>query len=182
MAENQEAPVAADTKYRIGDVCRLADVQPYVLRYWESEFPALAPDRSVPGPRLYSARELKIVERVKKLLYDEGYTIAGAKKKLDVELKSGAEPSEAPPSEPAPPPLPKPRRREKVAAPAAADAEQPPMFVEEAAVPAEPPTAMMQVEPLDSGQAKAVKATPDPRLEQVVAELKEIKALLSREP
>ncbi|HEV8267503.1 MAG TPA: MerR family transcriptional regulator [Thermoanaerobaculia bacterium] len=182
MAENQEVPVAADAKYRIGDVCRLADVQPYVLRYWESEFPALAPDRSVPGPRLYSARELKIVERVKKLLYDEGYTIAGAKKKLDVELKGGAEPSEAPPPEPPSPVVPKPRRREKVSAPVPADTEQPPMFAEEAAVPAELPTAMMQVEPLDSGRAKAVKATPDPRLEKVVAELKEIKALLSREP
>ncbi|MEO8056421.1 MAG: MerR family transcriptional regulator, partial [Acidobacteriota bacterium] len=78
MAET--AGSSAETRYKIGDVCRIADVQPYVLRYWESEFPVLAPDKSIPGPRTYTARELKIIEQIKRLLYDEGYTIAGAKK------------------------------------------------------------------------------------------------------
>jgi DNA-binding transcriptional MerR regulator len=72
-------------RYKIGDVCRIADVQPYVLRYWESEFPLLAPDRSQTGPRTYTSRELKLIERIKRLLYDEGYTIAGAKKRLEGE-------------------------------------------------------------------------------------------------
>ncbi|MGZ6989251.1 MAG: MerR family transcriptional regulator, partial [Thermoanaerobaculia bacterium] len=75
----------AEVRYKIGDVCRIADVQPYVLRYWESEFPFLATDRSVPGPRTYSERELQLIGRIKKLLYDEGYTIAGAKKRLESE-------------------------------------------------------------------------------------------------
>src|SRR5437667_7318023 len=79
----------SEPRYKIGEVCRLADVQPYVLRYWESEFPILAPDKTVSGPRTYSARDLKVVERIKQLLYDEGYTIAGAKKRLDSELKDG---------------------------------------------------------------------------------------------
>ena len=49
-----ETPVSGDTRYKIGDVCRIADVQPYVLRYWESEFPVLAPDKSASGPRTYT--------------------------------------------------------------------------------------------------------------------------------
>ena len=78
-----------DARYKPAEVCRLADVQPYVLRYWESEFPFLAPDRNAPGPRSYSEQDLQLIRRIKQLLYDEGYTIAGAKKKLEVELKKG---------------------------------------------------------------------------------------------
>lgn len=72
--------------FKIGEVCRMAEVQPYVLRYWETEFPALAPTKSGGGQRLYSQREIDIVMRIKQLLYSEGFTIAGAKKKLDSEL------------------------------------------------------------------------------------------------
>jgi DNA-binding transcriptional MerR regulator len=78
-----------DTRYKPAEVCRLADVQPYVLRYWESEFPFLAPDRNAPGPRSYTENDLQLIRRIKKLLYDEGYTIAGAKKRLEGELKRG---------------------------------------------------------------------------------------------
>jgi DNA-binding transcriptional MerR regulator len=79
----------ADDKqlYKIGEVCRMADVQPYVLRYWETEFPALAPEKSGGGQRLYTQREIDIILRIKQLLYSEGFTIAGAKKKLDGELE-----------------------------------------------------------------------------------------------
>src|SRR5919199_7002858 len=77
--------------YKIGEVCKIADVQPYVLRYWETEFPALAPNKSGGGQRLYTRREIDIILRIKQLLYSEGFTIAGAKKKLENE-------------EPAPPP------------------------------------------------------------------------------
>src|SRR5207253_1506867 len=63
--------------------CKMADVQPYVLRYWETEFPALAPNKSGGGQRLYTQREIDIILRIKQLLYSEGFTIAGAKKKLD---------------------------------------------------------------------------------------------------
>jgi DNA-binding transcriptional MerR regulator len=76
----------ADKKlYKIGEVCRLADVQPYVLRYWETEFPQLAPSKSGGGQRLYNQKEVDVILRIKQLLYSEGFTIAGAKKKLEVE-------------------------------------------------------------------------------------------------
>src|SRR5688572_23423731 len=89
--------------YKIGEACRALDIQPYVLRYWETEFPVLAPTKSKSGQRVYAEKELDIIRRIKELLYDEGYTIAGAKKKLDSEL--AAEPAGA---EPAAPPRPKP--------------------------------------------------------------------------
>jgi DNA-binding transcriptional MerR regulator len=72
--------------FKIGEVCRIADVQPYVLRYWETEFGALAPNKSGGGQRLYTQREIDVILRIKQLLYSEGFTIAGAKKKLDTEL------------------------------------------------------------------------------------------------
>ena len=72
--------------YKIGEVCRIADVQPYVLRYWETEFPALAPNKSGGGQRLYTQREIDVILRIKQLLYTEGFTIAGAKKKLGDEI------------------------------------------------------------------------------------------------
>src|SRR5437764_10148427 len=80
--------------YKIGEVCRMADVQPYVLRYWETEFPSLAPNKSGGGQRLYTRREIDIILRIKQLLYSEGFTIAGAKKRLEMEL---ADPSPATP-------------------------------------------------------------------------------------
>jgi len=86
--------VADDRLYKIVEVCRIADVQPYVLRYWETEFPSLVPNKSGGGQRLYTRREIDIILRIKQLLYSEGFTIAGAKKKLDVELT--APPAAAP--------------------------------------------------------------------------------------
>ena len=82
--------------YKIGEVCKIADVQPYVLRYWETEFPALAPNKSGGGPRwkatnMWAAipqHEIDIILRIKQLLYSEGFTIAGAKKKLEGEPES----------------------------------------------------------------------------------------------
>jgi DNA-binding transcriptional MerR regulator len=88
--------------YKIGEVCRMADVQPYVLRYWETEFPPLAPEKSGGGQRLYTQREIDIVMRIKQLLYSEGFTIAGAKKKLETELASGSPVVEAPVEAPPP--------------------------------------------------------------------------------
>jgi DNA-binding transcriptional MerR regulator len=74
-----------DRLYKIGEVCKIADVQPYVLRYWETEFPALAPNKSGGGQRLYTRHEIDVILRIKQLLYSEGFTIAGAKKKLETE-------------------------------------------------------------------------------------------------
>ena len=114
--------------YKIGEACKEVGIQPYVLRYWETEFAALAPNKSRSGQRVYSERELQIIHRIKGLLYAEGYTIAGAKKKLEAELASGSlgvepeagvdeEGAEAVESAP-PPPAPKPARAAKAAAPA----------------------------------------------------------------
>ena len=75
--------------YKIGEACKILDIQPYVLRYWETEFSALRPSKSKSGQRVYSEKDLQVIGRVKELLYDEGYTIAGAKKKLEAEQEKG---------------------------------------------------------------------------------------------
>jgi DNA-binding transcriptional MerR regulator len=71
--------------YKIGEVCEITDTQPYVLRFWESEFPQLAPRKNRSGQRVYERGDIDIVMRIKKLLYEEEYTIAGARRKLDEE-------------------------------------------------------------------------------------------------
>jgi DNA-binding transcriptional MerR regulator len=77
------AQVATEKKlYRIGDVSRLADLKPFVLRYWETEFPMLQPLKSPGGSRLYRQDDVDMVFRIKRLLYDEGFTIAGARRHL----------------------------------------------------------------------------------------------------
>ena len=68
--------------YRIGEVSRLTDLKPFVLRYWETEFPMLEPVKSPSGHRLYRQEDVEMVLRIKRLLYDEGYTIAGARRHL----------------------------------------------------------------------------------------------------
>src|SRR5687767_9257086 len=95
------AAAAEEKLYKIGEVCKLADLQPYVLRYWETEFPALSPGKSGGGQRLYTRREVDIILRIKELLYREGFTIAGAKKKLEQEMAEPVAPG-APAAEPAP--------------------------------------------------------------------------------
>ena len=77
--------------FKIGEVCEITDTQPYVLRYWESEFPALAPAKNSSGQRIYRRRDIETVLRIKQLLYEEGFTIAGAKKRLESELAGRAE-------------------------------------------------------------------------------------------
>ncbi len=66
--------------YKIGEVSRLAQVEPYILRYWENEFPALSPKKSRGGQRVYRQKDLDLVISIKKMLYEEGYTISGARK------------------------------------------------------------------------------------------------------
>jgi DNA-binding transcriptional MerR regulator len=75
--------------FKIGEVCELAGVQAHVLRYWESEFPMLAPQKNRAGQRVYRRRDVEIALRIKELLYDDQYTIAGAKKRLSNELRAG---------------------------------------------------------------------------------------------
>ena len=77
--------------FKIGEVCEITDTQPYVLRYWESEFPALAPAKNSSGQRIYRRRDIETVLRIKQLLYEEGFTIAGAKKRLEAEMAGRVE-------------------------------------------------------------------------------------------
>src|SRR5580704_13772171 len=66
--------------YRIGEVSRLSDLKPFVLRYWETEFPMLEPVKSPSGHRMYRQQDVDMVFKIKRLLYDEGFTIAGARR------------------------------------------------------------------------------------------------------
>src|ERR1051326_3424856 len=78
-----EQPDDDERLYKIGEVCRMADVQPYVLRYWETEFPSLAPNKSGGGQRLYTRREIDVILRIKQLVYFPVFTVAGVKKNLE---------------------------------------------------------------------------------------------------
>jgi len=113
MSDNGHQEIsAAKNLYRIGEVSRLTDTKPFVLRYWETEFPSLQPVKSPKGHRLYRREDVDTVLLIKRLLYDEGFTIAGARRHLrgiggsPVELGLGpAEPQRtlAPPAaDPAP--------------------------------------------------------------------------------
>ena len=83
-----QEPVRKDA-YKTAEVCKATDVAPYVLKYWLTEFPCLA-DKDKSPNRIFSAREVAVIGRIRQLLYDEGFTIAGAKKKIDAELSAGS--------------------------------------------------------------------------------------------
>ena len=74
--------------FRIGDVARLCEVPAYVLRFWETEFPQLKPNKGGTGQRLYRKRDVEMALRIKSLLYDQGYTIPGARQVFKVEAKA----------------------------------------------------------------------------------------------
>ena len=106
MAGNGHFSAAIPDKnlFRIGEVSRLTDTKPFVLRYWESEFPMLQPVKSPKGQRLYRRQDIETVLEIKRLLYDEGFTIAGARRHLREQNgptgEAGAaesEPGQAPP-------------------------------------------------------------------------------------
>ena len=68
--------------YKIGEVCKICGVPAHVLRYWETEFPPLAPNKNRSGQRIFRKKDVQLVGEIKRLLYEEGYTIAGARKQL----------------------------------------------------------------------------------------------------
>ncbi len=68
--------------YRIGEAAKIAGVEPFVLRYWETEFPQIKPAKKSTGQRVYYEEDLKTILKIKKLLYEDGFTIAGARKAL----------------------------------------------------------------------------------------------------
>ena len=95
MASNQttrKVPPAREIPdklyFRIGEVARLCEVPAYVLRFWESEFPQLKPNKGGTGQRLFRRRDVEMALRIKTLLYDEGYTIPGARQAFKAEMRS----------------------------------------------------------------------------------------------
>lgn len=75
--------------YSIGDVCEMLELKPHVLRYWESQFKVLSPNKNRSGNRVYTRRELEFVQLVKHLLYTEKYTVEGARQQLESRRKDG---------------------------------------------------------------------------------------------
>ena len=88
--------------FRIGEVARLAGIKPYVLRFWETEFPGLGPKKSGTGHRLYRRKDVETVLEIKRLLYEQRFTIEGARKFLETRQKPGAKAAVAntPPRQP----------------------------------------------------------------------------------
>jgi DNA-binding transcriptional MerR regulator len=91
-AEQTSGPVAPQEipdklYFRIGEVARLAGIKPYVLRFWETEFPSLGPKKSGTGHRLYRRKEVEMVLEIKRLLYEKRFTIEGARKFLETRGK-----------------------------------------------------------------------------------------------
>ena len=107
MTHGPSPEVPAKLFYRIGEVAGLVGVEPHVLRYWEREFRAIRPTKSSKGQRVYSRKDVENLLRVRGLLYEEGFTIAGAKKKLArpfspnelADPESSPEPSHSQPSQ-----------------------------------------------------------------------------------
>ena len=85
----EETTIPDKLYFRIGEVAQLAGVEPYVLRFWETEFPRLAPKKSGTGHRLYRRKEVEMVLEVKRLLYEKRYTIEGARLHFDQNKKKG---------------------------------------------------------------------------------------------
>lgn len=79
--------IPEDKRYfRIGEVSRIIGVEPYVLRYWESEFPQIRPSRADSKQRTYQKKDLELIKEIKRLLYDEKLTLEGARKRLKSQI------------------------------------------------------------------------------------------------
>ena len=140
--------------YKPAEACRIAEVAPYVLRYWETEFPVLSDGKEKGASRLYSTRDVKMIARIRELLYDEGFTVAGAKKRLESEVVEGRFDDGLAPA----PPVDEQKKAKKAAS---------------AATAAPAAAAASAIEP-------TTKTAVFPERKQVVRELKEIAKLLDR--
>lgn len=88
-------PIPDKLFFKIGEVARIAGVEPYVLRYWETEFPQIHPRKGKGGQRLYQREEVDLILLIRDLLHEQGYTIAGARRRM-AELKGQPLPEAAP--------------------------------------------------------------------------------------
>jgi DNA-binding transcriptional MerR regulator len=163
--------MGAETQlYRPAEACKAAEVAPYVLRYWESEFPILTEGKEKGVTRLYSARDVRIIARIRELLYDEGFTVAGAKKRLETEIAQGRF-DEGLVSAPA---VEEQTKARKAPAPRTTAAAAEPMFPTPASPPPEKPIPA-------APRAAAVRETDGfAERRQVLRELKEIARILDR--
>jgi DNA-binding transcriptional MerR regulator len=156
----------------------MAEVAPYVLRYWETEFPALSEGKDSGATKLYTARDVKLITRIRELLYDEGFTVAGAKKRLEAEIVEGRFDDGLAPA----PPVAEQRKKADPPSPArkaeAAPAKAAPAQAALLAVPGEtkPATAAAATRP----PSAAVSAAADFDRKGVLRELKDIAKLLDR--
>jgi DNA-binding transcriptional MerR regulator len=102
MAHSGPTALPDKLYFRIGEVAELVGVEPHVLRYWEREFRSIRPSKSAKGQRVYSRRDVETLMRVRQLLYSEGFTIAGARKRLhgEPEPELPAQPRSAAPAAP----------------------------------------------------------------------------------
>lgn len=98
-AKSIEVPMPIPDKlfYKIGEVSRIADIEPYVLRYWETEFPFLKPRKNKSGQRVYVKKDLEFILEIKRLLYQERYTIEGVRKRFGEGTATGKQIPEAQP-------------------------------------------------------------------------------------
>ena len=86
--QSVQAPQIPDRLYfKIGDVARICELEPYVLRFWETQFPQLKPNKSGTGQRLYRRRDVELVLDIKRLVHGDGYTISGARQALEQERR-----------------------------------------------------------------------------------------------
>jgi DNA-binding transcriptional MerR regulator len=88
-AKSERGAAPGKSQFRIGEVSRLTATKPFVLRYWETEFPMLRPAKTPKGHRLYRREDIETIFEIKRLLYDEGFTIAGARKHLAEQKSDG---------------------------------------------------------------------------------------------
>ena len=89
-----ETRIPDKEEFKIGEVCEIAGVKPFVLRYWETEFPDLSPAKGAGGQRTYTRADVELILHIKQLLYEERFTVAGAKKRLAEEAPPRPAPTE----------------------------------------------------------------------------------------
>ena len=147
----------------------MAEVAPYVLRYWETEFSALSEGKEKGSSRLYTARDVQIIARIRQLLYDEGFTVAGAKKRLDSEIQEGRFDNG---DQAAPSAVGKRKLEDELVAPK--PVAKPPAAI---ATPAPPPRS---VSAASTPAAPVREASSFPERKTVIRELKEIVRLLEK--
>lgn len=147
--------------FKIGEVCDLLGVQAHVLRYWETEFSTLSPQKNKSGQRSYRRRDVEIALRIKELLYNEMFTIAGARKKLQQEIREGNKPKpvEAEPEVTVSAP-PAPKTKSRADAPMLFDA-----GFKRSETPLEPPLPFDEPVSFNGSQHDAVKALAEHLLE-----------------